>query len=474
MALGTERATTPYGRNSMAPRSERLSVTEKVGYGLGDAAANFIWQTMITFQLAFYTDAFGITAASAGFLFLVVRVYDAVFDPLMGVIADRTNTRWGKFRPWVLWTAVPFGVIAFLAFTTPNLSPSGKLMYAYVTYILLMTVYSANNLPYSALSGVMTGDAVERTSLSSYRMLFAMLAQFVVQVLALPMVVRFGHGDQALGYRVTIGIFSALAVVLFVITFATTRERVKPDPKQKSSITQDFRELTSNGPWKAMFALTVILFITLALRGGVMVYFFKYYVKREDLFSWFNGIGTSATIIGLLLSKPIAERIGKKPLFVYGLIGTVVFTAAFILLPASNPSLIITVGALQQFAYGFTIPLLWAMMADVADFSEWKNHRRATAVIFSAIIFGLKAGLGLGGALGGKLLDWYGYVPNVAQSEHVLLGIRLTASVYPAIGFALCAACLVFYHIDKATELEMSAELTERRATFVTPLPTAP
>ena len=158
----------------------------------------------------------------------------------------------------------------------------------------------------------------------------------------------------------------------------------------------------------------------------------------------------------------------------YGLIGTVVFTAAFILLPASNPSLIITVGALQQFAYGFTIPLLWAMMADVADFSEWKNHRRATAVIFSAIIFGLKAGLGLGGALGGKLLDWYGYVPNVAQSEHVLLGIRLTASVYPAIGFALCAACLVFYHIDKATELEMSAELTERRATFVTPLPTAP
>jgi len=458
----------------MALGSQRLSVTEKVGYGLGDAAANLIWQTMITFQLAFYTDAFGITAAAAGMLFLVVRVYDAVFDPLMGVVADRTNTRWGKFRPWVLWTAVPFGVVAFLAFTTPNLSPSGKLMYAYVTYILLMTVYSANNLPYSALSGVMTGDAIERTSLSSYRMLFAMLAQFVVQALALPMVVRFGHGDQALGYRVTIGIFSALAVVFFVITFATTRERVKPDPKQKSSIRQDFRELTSNGPWKAMFALTVVLFITLALRGGVMVYFFKYYVQREDLFSWFNGIGTSATIVGLLLSKPIAERIGKKPLFLYGLIGTVIFTAAFILLPASNVSLIITMGALQQFAYGFTIPLLWAMMADVADFSEWKNHRRATAVIFSAIIFGLKAGLGFGGALGGKLLDRYGYVANVAQSEHALLGIRLTASIYPAIGFALCAVCLLFYRIDKTTELEMSAELTERRTTFVTPLPTAP
>jgi len=474
MALGTERAATPYGRNSMALGSERLSVTEKVGYGLGDAAANFIWQTMITFQLAFYTDAFGITAAAAGTLFLVVRVFDAAFDPFMGVVADRTNTRWGKFRPWILWTAVPFGVIALLAFTTPDLSTSGKLTYAYVTYILLMMVYSANNLPYSALSGVMTGDAVERTSLSSYRMLFAMLAQFVVQVLALPMVARFGHGNDALGYRVTIGIFSALAVVFFMITFATTRERVRPDPKQKNSIKQDFADLLTNGPWKTMFALTVILFITLALRGGVLVYFFKYYVKREDAFSWFNGIGTVATIIGLLLSKPIAARIGKKPLFLYGLLGTVVFTAAFILLPANNLPLIITTQALQQFAYGFTIPLLWAMMADVADFSEWRNHRRATAVVFSAIIFGLKAGLGIGGALGGYLLSAYGYVPNAEQTEHALLGIRMTASVYPAIGFALCAACLFFYRIDKTTELEMSAELTERRATFGTPLPTAP
>ncbi|HEX7980825.1 MAG TPA: MFS transporter [Gemmatimonadaceae bacterium] len=458
----------------MAPGTERLSVREKVGYGLGDAAANFIFQTMIIFQLAFYTDTFGITAAAAGTLFLVVRVFDAAFDPLMGVVADRTNTRWGKFRPWVLWTAVPFGIMGFLAFATPDLSASGKLVYAYVTYILLMMVYSANNLPYSALSGVMTGDAVERTSLSSYRMLFAMLSQLVIQGAALPMVKYFGKGNDALGYKWTMGIFSVLAIVFFVTTFLTTRERVQPDPKQKSSIKQDFTDLLSNGPWKAMFALTVILFITLAMRGGVMLYFFKYYVKREDFFGWFNVIGTGATIIGLLLSKPIAERIGKKPLFLYGLVGTVIFTGAFILLPASNLPVIVTMEALRQFAYGFTIPLLWAMMADVADFSEWKTHRRATAVIFSAIIFGLKAGLGFGGAIGGYLLSFYGYVPNVEQTEHALLGIRLTASIYPAIAFALCAVCLAFYRIDKTTELEMSAELTERRANFVTPLPTAP
>jgi sugar (glycoside-pentoside-hexuronide) transporter len=459
----------------MALEHERLSVREKVGYGIGDAAANFIFQTMIIFQLAFYTDTFGITAAAAGTLFLVVRVFDAAFDPLMGVIADRTNTRWGKFRPWILWTALPFGIMGFLAFTTPDLSPSGKLAYAYVTYILLMMVYSANNLPYSALSGVMTGDVVQRTSLSSYRMVFAMASQLVIQGLALPMVKQFGGGNDALGYKITMGIFSALAVVFFLITFATTRERVRPDPAQKSSIGQDFADLVSNGPWKAMFALTIILFVTLALRGGVMVYFFKYYVGREDMFGPFNVIGTGATIIGVLLSKPVAERIGKRRLFVIGLLGTVVFTAAFILLPPNNLPLIIATEALRQFAYGFTIPLLWAMMADVADFSEWKNRRRATAVIFSAIIFGLKAGLGIGGAIGGYLLDAYGYVPNAVQSAHALLGIRLAASIYPAIAFLLCAVCLTFYRIDKTLELEMSRELTERRNAFLpTPLPSAP
>ena len=454
----------------MALAHERLSVREKVGYGIGDAAANFIFQTMIIFQLAFYTDTFGITAAAAGTLFLVVRVFDAAFDPLMGVIADRTDTRWGKFRPWILWTAVPFGIMGFLAFTTPDLSPSGKLAYAYVTYILLMMVYSANNLPYSALSGVMTGDAVERTSLSSYRMVFAMASQLVIQGLALPMVETFGQGDDARGYQITMGIFSALAVVFFIITFATTRERVRPDPAQKSSIRQDFADLLSNGPWKAMFALTVILFITLALRGGVMLYYFKYFVGREDMFSLFNVFGTGATIVGVLLSKPVAERIGKRRLFVLGLLGTVLFTAAFVFLPADNVPLIIAVEALRQFAYGFTIPLLWAMMADVADFSEWKNRRRATAVVFSAIVFGLKAGLGFGGAIGGWVLAAYGYVPNVEQTERALQGIKLTASVFPAITFAICVVCLFFYRIDKHLEIQITDELEARRRAYAPPL----
>lgn len=454
---------------------EKLSVKEKVGYGIGDAAANFIFQTMIMFQLAFYTDAFGITAVAAGTLFLVVRVFDAVFDPIMGVVADRTNTRWGKFRPWVLWTAVPFGIMGYLTFYTPDLGASGKLAYAYVTYILLMMVYSANNLPYSALSGVMTGDVGERTSLSQYRFVFAMVAQLVIQGLALPMVKTFGHGRDTHGYQVTMGIFSVLAVLFFFVTFATTRERIHPAPDQKSSVRQDFGDLLHNGPWLAMFALTIVLFVTLALRGGVVLYYFKYYVGRESLFSVFNVLGTGATIVGVILSKPLALRFGKRDLFIGGLLFTAMFTAAFVVLPPTAVVAMVGLEMLRQFAYGFTIPLLWAMMADVADFSEWRNHRRATAIVFSAIVFGLKAGLGIGGALGGYLLSHFGYVPNVAQSAHALQGIRLAMSVFPAVAFLLCVVCLFFYGIDRRLENQVADDLAERRRRFIhTPVPVAP
>ena len=447
----------------------KISVTEKIGYSLGDAAANFIFQTMLVFQLAFYTDTFGITAAAAGTLFLVVRVWDAIFDPFMGVVADRTNTKWGKFRPWILWTAVPFGIIGFLTFTTPPFDAQGKLIYAYVTYIVLMMVYSANNLPYSALSGVITGDLAERTSLSAYRFVAAMSAALVIQGLALPMVNYFGGGNSAKGYQITMGVFSALAIVFFIITFATTRERVQPDPTQRNSVRRDLADLTSNGPWVAMFVLTIIVFITLAMRGGVMLYYFKYYLGREDLFSIFNVFGTGSTIVGVVASTPLAKRFGKRDVFIVGLVLTVVFTAAFVLLPRTAIALIFGTEMLRQLAYGFTIPLLWAMMADVADFSEWKNHRRATAVVFSAIVFALKAGLGFGGAIGGWLLAAYGYVPNVAQTERALQGIKLTTSVYPAITFALAVVCLFFYRIDKRLEIQITDDLAERRRMYAPP-----
>ena len=447
----------------MAAVLERLSVREKMGYGIGDAAANFVFQAMLVFQLAFYTDTFGISAAQAGTLFLVVRVFDAVFDPMMGVIADRTNTRWGKFRPWVLWTAVPFGIMGFLTFTTPALTGTAKLVYAYVTYTVLMMVYSANNLPYSALSGVITGNLIERTSLSAYRFVFAMSAAFLIQGLSLPLVQYFGQGNSAKGYQYTMGIFSFLAVIFFFITFATTKERVHPDPAQKTSIRQDFKDLVSNGPWLAIFALTIFVFITLAMRGGVMLYYFKYFQLREDLFSVFNVCGLGATIIGVMLSSKQSTRYGKRAVFTAGLAGTIVFTAAFILIPKGAITAVFVTEMLRQFAYGFTIPLLWAMMADVADYSEWKNYRRATAIVFSAIVFGLKAGLGFGGAIGGWILAAHGYVPNAVQSASALEGIRLSVSLYPAATFTIALACLYFYKIDKKAELQITDDLAARR-----------
>jgi GPH family glycoside/pentoside/hexuronide:cation symporter len=450
----------------MTLETVKLSVREKAGYGIGDAAANFIFQTMLVFQLAFYTDTFGITAAEAGTLFLVVRVWDAIFDPMMGVVADRTNTRWGKFRPWVLWTAVPFGIMGFLTFTTPSFGHDGKLVYAYATYIVLMMVYSANNLPYSALSAVITGDLGERTSLSAYRFVFAMSAAFVVQGLALPMVNYFGQGNTAKGYQMTMGVLSTLAVIFFVITFATTKERVVPDPAQKSSIKQDFTDLAHNGPWLALFAATIFIFVTLSMRGGVMLYYFKYSVQREDLFSIFNVCGLGSTIVGVVFSTPLAKRFGKRDVFIVGLALTIVFTALFVIIPRTAIPAIFAVEMLRQLAYGFTIPLLWSMMADVADYSEWKNRRRATAIIFSAIVFGLKAGLGFGGAIGAWVLSAYGYVPNVQQSERALEGIRLTVSLLPAATFFLALVCLFFYRINKRVEIQITDELTQRRREY--------
>ncbi len=445
---------------------EKLKVKEKVGYALGDTAANLIFQTMVMFQLAFYTDTFGITAAAAGTLLVIVRFWDAIFDPVMGIVADRTNTKWGKFRPWILWTALPFGIMGFLTFITPDFDASGKLIYAYITYIVLMMVYSANNLPYSALSGVMTGDLGERTSLSSYRFVFAMIAQLIIQGLALPMVYYFGKGDNALGYQVTMGIFSALAVILFLITFSTTKERIEPTPNQKATLKEHFSDLFKNRPWVVMFILTVILFITLSMRGSVVLYYFKYYVKDESYFSMFNVLGTVATIIGIFFSKPLSMKFGKRNVFIGGLALTTVFCAMFVFLAPQSITLMFATEIIRQFFYGFTIPLLWAMMADVADYSEWKNNRRATGIVFSAIVFGLKAGLGFGGAITGWILTLFNYVPNVEQSASALNGIRWTMSIFPAITFGICVLCLFFYPINKNLEIKITDELAERRKSF--------
>lgn len=464
----------------------RLSVREKVGYSLGDLSANLVFQTLMMFLLVFYTDVFGIEAGIAGTIIFVGGIIGAVFNILMGIIADRTSTKWGKFRPWILWTALPFGIVTVLAFTTPDFGSGGKIAYASLTYVLLLILYSANNLPYSALSGVMTGDMVERTSLSSYRFIAVTVAQFITLVLLLPMVDFLGKGNESLGFQRSISIFAVLAVIFFLITFFTTKERISPPPTEKSSIKDDLSDLIRNRPWIIMFILTTILFIGLALRGGMLVYFFKDYISEESLiklmkslgfsnsiwlsnagrygYSIFNTIGIIGALIGIASSKPFAKRYGKRDSFIFGLVVTAILQALFIIYNPNHVAAIFITHLFISFFYGITTPLLWAMIADVADYSEQINKRRATGMVFSAIIFGLKAGLGIGGAIAGIILSRYGYNADMAeQSQQALLGIRLSVSVYTAGLFLIGCCLLLFYKINKTMELSIQHELERRR-----------
>ena len=484
----------------------KLSFAEKAGYSLGDAAANFVFMTMILFQLNFYTDTLGIAAASAGSLLLAGRLWDAFFDPMMGVLADRTNTRWGKFRPWVLWTAIPWGIAMVAAYSVPGLSPTGRIAYACITNVALMTLYSANNTPYSAMTGVMTADVNERTSLSSFRFVAAMIAQLIVGGFTLPLVAKFGRGDSAHGWQVTISLWAAICVCLFVITFLSTRERIQPDPGQKADAKRDFSTLLKTGPWIAMFILTLSHFIVIAMRGGTLSYYFQYYVDKESLYSLLERVGLAqpatggawsyllnvfglvvnadrsnvasvgfslfnmssqfVTVVGVLCSTFLAVKYGKKAVALVGFSSTTIFMAAFILLPPNSISALFFLEYARALTYAPTIPLIWAMFADVVDYSEWKTGRRITGVIYATILFALKTGLSLGGAMAGWLLSAYGYQPNAVQTPDALRGICLTISIYPTIFFGIVVICLIFYKIGRNLNLEIQDELAERRKKF--------
>ncbi len=466
----------------MTIKTERLSVGEKVGYSLGDLAANLIFQTFITFLAFFYTDVYKIPAGTASAIIFWGGVFGGViFNPIMGLIADRTNTRWGKFRPWILWTAVPFGVFSLLAFSTPDLGEQGKIYYAAITYTLLVTIYAANNLPYAALSGVLTGNMSERNSLSSYRFVAVMIAQFVIQVLLLPLVLALGDGDQAVGFRKAMMGFAIIGTIFFIITFLSTKERIVPTAEQKSTVKQDLVDLFRNKPWLLMLAVIVLVFINLALKGGSYIYYFQYYVDRAALtqflegfgfhgdpvstgFGIFNGGGIIFMIVGIGFTRKLADRFGKRNVFSAGLFASTLFLLAFVFFPPDAIGAMVLSQILHGFFYGITIPLLWAMIADVADYSEWKNNRRATAIVFSAMILGLKFGLAVGGALVAKLLDVYGYVPDaVVQSPEVVRGVKLAISVYASIPFLICCVILFFYEINKAMESRIESELAQRR-----------
>jgi Na+/melibiose symporter-like transporter len=482
---------------------KKISIVEKIGYSLGDLAANLIFQTLMTFLAFFYTDVYKIPAGTASAIIFAGGMIGACFNPIMGIIADRTVTRWGKFRPWILWTALPFGVMAILAFSTPDFGPGGKIAYALITYILLVLFYSANNLPYASLSGVITGDMSERNSISSYRFVAVMVAQFIVQALLLPLVLILGDGDKTVGFENTMGLFAVIGVIFFIITFLTTKERVISKAEQKSSIKDDVSDLMRNKPWIAMVVITVFIFITLSLKGGMYVYYFNNYLDVNQLgaflenigfnsfisglnnmlvgmgfhgftwpedaptsgFSLFNAGGIIMMILGITVSKKLADKFGKRDVFGVSLFVSAMFLLMFYFFSPTSIGLVFLTQLAHGFFYGISTPLLWAMIADVADYSEWKNNRRATAIIFSAMIFGLKAGLSIGGALVAGILALYGYNEQLTiQAPDTINGIKLSLSVFPTLTFCISVACLFFYDINKKTEVQIQEELNARRS----------
>ena len=489
--------------------NQKISISEKIGYSLGDCSANLVFQMMMIYQTKFYTDVFGLEGAIAGSVMLIARIVDAFVDPTVGILSDKTQTRWGKYRPWILWTALPFMVFYVLAFYNPGIEDKSLVaVYATISYTLLMTLYSFNNTPYASLGGVMTSDIKERNSITSIRFVAATIAQFIVQGLTLPLVGKFAgaNGDKGHGWLCTISLFAVIGFIFFIITFFSARERITPPASQKTDTRKDIRDVFHSIPWRAMFILTLFLFTTLAMWGSAMNYYFENYVDANALYTFldklglvaveanasfsynilnafglivnspekayevgfgvFNMVGALVQFFGvILLSSFLANRYGKKRVFIFCLTLTAIFTALFYFPNETDIETMFVLNFLKSLAYAPTVPLLWAMIADVADHSEYVNYRRATGFVFAGVVFALKAGLGIGGAILGFLLSGFGYVSGAgtAQTESAIHGIILSSSLIPAAPFFLGVIALYFYPITKAYNEEMQAELTERR-----------
>ncbi|MDI6400538.1 MFS transporter [Balneolaceae bacterium ANBcel3] len=456
----------------------RLTFKEKFGYSLGDMASNLYFQMFVLFLPIFYTDVFGLSAAAMGTMMLVTRVWDAVNDPIMGMIADRTESRWGKYRPYLAGLAIPLAVAGVLTFTVPDLAGSGKLIYAYVTYILLVMMYTAVNVPYAALMGVITPNSSERTEVSSYRFAAAFVGQLIVGFATLSLVELFGGGNEALGWQMTMVAYGLLAALLLMTTFFMTRERVTPAKVVRNKVSHDLGDLIRNKPWMLIAGATLFQLTYIVMRGSSTAYYFRYYVGEGELalFGWtiplsyaiftsaFVTVGSFSTLIGAVTTKLFTKRIDKKNIYSYFLMLSAGFSALFFFVDPSQVLLIFFLNVLVSFFFGSVSVLQWAIYTDAADYGEWKFNRRATALIMAASLFALKLGLTLGGAFVGWVLELHNFVPNVEQTEEAILGIRLLMSFYPAIFGIIGGLLMLLYPLKDTLMVQIEKELEERKA----------
>jgi GPH family glycoside/pentoside/hexuronide:cation symporter len=468
-------------------------IAEKIGYGLGDTASNFVWALMMNFIMFYYTDIFGITAAAAGLMLLVARCTDGLWDFFVGAVADRTKSRWGRFRPYLLWLCVPLAIAFILTFTTPDYGPAGKLVWAWVTYNLLMLLYSAINVPYGALSGVMTDDPLERTSINSYRMSLAQIGGIIANSTFLVLIVKLG-GDtenkqlnQQIGAQNTVLLFSAIVVVLFLVSFFTTRERIQPSASQKTNLKEDLMRLFRNPHWMMIFIVGIINITLAVVRGSAGIYYLQRYLGLDSsdgpksLFRWESGraveilylgqigtyflIGGLAMIFGAMMTRFAVRLLGKKWAFIASMVLVALTAVPFYFLKPDQMPLVYLFQILGMVFSGINATLFWAMVADTADFQEWKFRVRTTGVAFSATTCAQKAGMGIGAAFAGFLISHFGYDPKAAaQSAESIHGILLLNSLIPAAGLLLLAAMFAFYGLNEHLCATIRAELNERRS----------
>tara|TARA_R110001606_G_scaffold92864_1_gene206202 strand:+ start:2250 stop:3914 length:1665 start_codon:yes stop_codon:yes gene_type:complete len=535
---------------------ENISIKEKIGFSLGDTASNLVWQTLMIFQLYFYTDIFGLPAAVVGTMFLITKIWDSINDPIMGLISDRTNTKWGKFRPFLLWLALPFALFGVLTFTTPDFSLTNKIIYAYVSYTLMMMVYTAINIPYSALMGVISASPSQRASFSQYRFMFAFTGGLIVQALTLPLVNSIGVDNtnvfsaqlinkeiiitengvgasklvlnadldteneltknvvvtvyrpdlkdeidtnsdilylpkgfgthtlspskyfdadisskeisiqvinEAKGFQGTMVVFGIMAIIMFLTTFYTTKERVSPPKEQKTNVKNDFKDLVTNKPWLVLLCVGIISLAYVAIRYGSIMYYFKYYIGDESLVSAFLVSGTIVTIISISFTEKLCNKFGKKKVVIVSQLITGIFTAMFFFIDKTNITAIFVLNIIVSLASGPPAPILFAMYTDTASYSEWKNNRRATGLIMSASTMAQKFGLTIGAALAGWILAYYGFKANTTQTTEAAFGILLMVSLIPAAGSFIVAGIMSFYQLDNKTMDKIESDLKARR-----------
>lgn len=457
-----------------------ISLREKIGYGFGDMSSSMFWKLFGAYLMIFYTDIFGLPAATVGTMFLITRIWDSMFDPIIGALADRTTTKWGRFRPYILYLAIPFGLVGILTFYTPSIGYMGKIIYAYVTYSVMMMIYSAINVPYASLLGVISPDVKDRNTLATYRMTFAYIGSFVALLIFMPMVHYFsGHSDdlQNLQYGWTSSVIciSLLCVLLFWGCFSWTKERVKPINEQKVSLKADICDLLHNKPWWILFGAGVSTLVFNSIRDGAAVYYFKYYILEDDaspivllgipfvLSGIYLAVGQMANILGVILAAPISNKLGKKKTFMLSMLGATIFSVIFYWLKTTDLIWIFIFQCIISLFAGSIFPLLWSMYADCADYSELSTGNRATGLIFSASSMSQKLGWAIGTAITGWLLSYFGFQANTIQSNETLTGIKMFLSILPGIAAFASILFMFFYPLGEEKMTNITYRLNQKR-----------